>query len=148
MKKRVIAALIMAVCLPLFALAVPTFATAPSYIPEAVWADGTLFYTSTVKTPQEGEFYTLYSFAQDGLEGQHSILAVMPGGANHEGDPWIIFPVFFTRLGMDVHDQDHNGVVDFELTSEAELTTCVDKGHLVINSKLDQRSPHQLLPKE
>jgi len=149
LKKRIVAAVIMAIALPLFVLAVPTFAVGAHTVPRGIWADGRLFGTvfSTNNVPDEGYFNTLYSFEQSGLEGQRSVSNAKPGDHDYCGGRWKIFPVTFTASGISVHDPDYDDTVNFELTSEAELLTCAAMGYIVISAEPIGRFSSRLFQK-
>lgn len=121
----------------LSAFAVPAFAGGAVVVPEAIWAEGYLFGTVATPAglPDQGEFDALYNFDGSGLSGQRSISESKPGDTDYNGGRWRVYAVTFTQLGKSVHDPDKDGVVNFELTSEAQLMTHAALGHLTIGTQ-------------
>lgn len=104
----------------------------------AIWVDDELY--GTVLTPNTlpsnapaGSFDIIYSFDGSGLDGQRSIADAAPGDRDYNGGRWMVFAVTFTQLGKAIHDGDNDGVVDFELTNDADLMTHAGLGHFTIS---------------
>jgi hypothetical protein len=135
MKSRVIFTLAL---FSLLALTAATSADArgPLRASAAIWSHGELYGTvgtpAVFTHPPEGTTDTLYNFGMSGLEGQRAISASAPGDQDFNGGRWSVVLVTFTDQGMAALDQDHNGVVDFEFTSEEEVLNYVDLGDLTL----------------
>jgi hypothetical protein len=103
-------------------------------IPDAIWCDGELFGVTITPqdVPIEGPFDVIYPFGDSGLLGQRSISDAKPGDPDYNGGRWEVKPVTFTAAGLDAFDQDEDGVVDYELKSDAEIAVAVAMGYLTI----------------
>lgn len=105
-------------------------------VAEAIWAHGELYDTvvtpATFTSPPEHSTDTIYSFMISGLAGQRSVADAAPGDPSYNGGRWDVQMVTFTALGIDVHDPDGDGVVNFELMSEEEVLDHEDLDHLII----------------
>jgi hypothetical protein len=100
----------------------------------AIWAHGELYDTigtpTAFRDPPEHSTDALYNFGMSGLDGQRAVSVAAPGDPDYNGGRWSVVRVTFTDQGMAVHDADGDGVVDFELTSAAEVLDHVALGHL------------------
>lgn len=105
-------------------------------VSEAIWAHGELYDTvitpTTFVAPPENSTDIIYSFMMAGLEGQRSVAESAPGDPDYNGGRWNVQVVVFTDLGRQVHDTDHDGMVDFELMSADEVLGHYDLGHIDI----------------
>jgi hypothetical protein len=103
---------------------------------DAIWAHGELYDTvgtpTAFKKAPEHSTDVIYSFGMSGLEGQRSIAASAPGDRDYNGGRWSVKLAVFTEQGLEVHDPDGDGAVDFELTGEMALIEHVLLGHLEI----------------
>jgi len=101
---------------------------------DAIWCDGELFGVTV--TPQdlpiEGPFDVIYPFGGSGLLGQRSISDAKPGDPDYNGGRWEVKPVTFTLAGLAAFDQNNDGVIDYELTSDGEIAAAVVMGYLTI----------------
>ncbi len=133
MRKVVISIIIVAA---LLVAAVPAYANGngATRVNQAIWVDGMLFGTVLTPTnlPQKGNFDKLYNFDGSGLSGQRSVGEAKPGDEDYNGGRWEVHPVTFTELGISIHDPDGDGVVNFELMSDAEVLAHAGLGHLEI----------------
>lgn len=106
-------------------------------VPEAIWAEGELYDTIVTPTsfnaPPEHSTDIIYSFMMSGLEGQRSVAESAPGDPDYNGGRWDVQMVTFTAQGIAEHDQDNDGIADFELTSVEEVLEHEELGHIVIN---------------
>jgi hypothetical protein len=103
-------------------------------IRDAIWCDGELFgVTVTPKDlPMKGPFDVIYNFADSGLDGQRSISDAKPGDVDYNGGRWEVKPVAFTLAGMLALDQDLDGAIDYELTSDADIAAAAAAGYLTV----------------
>ena len=103
-------------------------------ISNAIWCDGELFGVTVPPqdVPAEGPFDVIYLFAGSGLDGQRSISETKPGDTDYNGGRWEVTPVTFTADGLLEFDQNDDGVIDYELTSDAEIAAAVSGGYLTI----------------
>ncbi len=67
--------------------------------------------------------------------GQRSISEAAPEDPAYEGERWVVIPVTFTAHGLNVHDPDGDGAVNFELMSVEQLLTHEGLGHLTIGQE-------------
>lgn len=74
----------------------------------------------------------LYNFSMSGLEGQRPVVDSYPGSDDYNGGRWLVKIVSFTPLGIDTHDPDGDGMVNFELDSEEMIQESIESGHIVI----------------
>jgi len=132
-KKRIIIALSVAALVLLWLPAAQAGATRVS---EAIWAHGELYDTVVTPTsfvaPPEHSTDTIYSFMMSGLGGQRSVADSAPGDRDFNGGRWDVQIVVFTDLGKAVHDEDGDGMVDFELTAADEVMEHYNLGHIEI----------------
>jgi len=102
----------------------------------AIWANGDLYNvivtTNSFKNAPEHSTDVIYSFGMSGLEGQRSVSETAPGEVGYNGGRWAVVMVFFTDVGMAVHDPDGDGVVNFELTTSEMVHHHVELGHLTL----------------
>jgi hypothetical protein len=135
MRKLVIAVIL---SIALLAVAMPVYANGggATRVHQAIWVDGLLYGTVLTPTdlPQKGKFNKIYNFDNSGLMGQRAVADAKPGDKDYRGGRWEVYLVTFTEAGIAVHDPDGDGVVNFELMSDAEvLHHAMDLGHLVIS---------------
>lgn len=147
MKSRHAVALLTILTLLLFAAS--AHAGGAIRVAEAIWANGELYDTvitpTTFRNPPEHSTDIIYSFMISGLEGQRSVAESAPGDTDYNGGRWNVHMVSFTDQGKAVHDQDNDGIVDFELTSAEEVLEHEALGHIEIN-KADFYFECPLLP--
>lgn len=114
---------------------VPALAAAVK-IDAAIWADGKLF--GTVATPTSFKVHPdhsldlIYSFSMSGLQGQRSVAESRPGDRDFNGGRWWVQMAVFTPQGIAALDQDGDGVIDHELTGDAEVLEQVSLGNLEV----------------
>lgn len=144
--KKLLSALVLAAGLSTSAL--PAFAGGATQVPNALWADGTIYNTVLTPStlPDSGKFDQLYNFDASGLRGQRSISETKPGDADYNGGRWEVRLVTFTEAGRRIHDPDGDGMVNFELTSDAQLRHHEMLGHLVISSGVAARFVCPVIP--
>ena len=136
-KMSLVALLVAAIGLlstPAFALQPET--QPPTKVADAIWYNGSLYGTillGDIKNPNPKSLNAIYLFM--GVEGQHSISEAAPGDPAYKGGRWMVFPVTFTAQGLDVHDPDGDGTVNFELMSVEALFTHEGLGHLTIGQE-------------
>jgi hypothetical protein len=88
----------------------------------------------------------IYNFAMSGLTGQRSVSEAAPGDREFNGGRWSVKIVVFTPEGIDVHDPDGDGVVNFELISGEEVIVHELLGHIdIIDTSIYFECP--LLPR-
>lgn len=145
------AIIVMALSVAVLAMAPAASAKATPVFSGAIWNDGNLW--GTVLTPTDlpdsapdWSFDKLYNFADSGLSGQRSVSEAAPGDRDYNGGRWMVFAVTFTDLGKAVHDPDGDGIVDFELTSDAMVLEHRDLGHLEISDEPVRRFVCPLVP--
>ena len=104
---------------------------------EALWNDGELY--GTVVTPKDvssnapaHSFDELYNFGNSGLTGQRSTIEAAPGQTDYNGGRWIVIPVTFTESGLAQFDQDNDGKIDSEFTSNEQVEQAELDGYVVI----------------
>ena len=105
-------------------------------VPAAVWSHEELYDVIVTDTafasPPPQSLDTIYNFAESGLTGQRSISDAAPGDRHYNGGRWTVKWIVFTDEGLMIHDPDGDGVVNFELSSEEQVLTHAELGHLVI----------------
>jgi hypothetical protein len=69
-------------------------------------------------------------FVFDGLSGQLPIGEAKPGDRDYNGGRWQVYVVSFTDSGMEAHDPDGDGTVNFQLDSWEMVMHHIDLGHL------------------
>jgi len=135
MRRKGIAVLLALLAVPMLATAV--YAGGAALVPAAIWAHGELYDTvitpTTFVAPPAQSTDTIYSFMMSGLLGQRSVADGAPGDPEFNGGRWDVQMVTFTPLGVEVHDQNDDGYVDFELVTEEDVLEHEILGHLVIN---------------
>lgn len=103
----------------------------------AIWAHGDLYDTVITSTtfiaPPDRSTDILYNFGMSGLAGQRSVSESAPGDPDFNGGRWDVQMVVFTPEGVDAHDPDGDGIVNFELTDAEEVLDHEELGHIVIN---------------
>ena len=106
-------------------------------VPAAIWAGGEIYGTvvtpTTFVSPPEHSTDKIYSFMMSGLAGQRSVAESAPGDPEYNGGRWDVQMAVFTDQGIAAHDQDNDGIVDFELTSAEEVLAHEALGHIIIN---------------
>ena len=118
-------------------------ALAPAYagagairVPSHIWANGEIYDTivtpATFLSPPAHSTDTLYSFDHSGLIGQRPVSDSAPGDRHYNGGRWSVKMVVFTEQGLDAHDPDGDGIVNFELTGAKEVLDHQELGHIVI----------------
>lgn len=132
-------------------LASLAFAAPATRVSDALWANDKLFDTVLTDTsfhlPPLHSTDVLYNFGMSGLMGQRAISASAPGDRDYNGGRWSVKVVVFTDEGKAVHDPDHNGLVNFELTSEDAVLAHQALGHLdIIETSIYFECP--LLPRK
>ncbi len=102
----------------------------------AIWVHDELYGTvatdTTFTSPPPQATDVIFSFADSGLEGQRSVAEYAPGDSEYTGGRWNVMVVAFTDLGISIHDADHDGQVDFELTNAEQVLHHAQLGHLTI----------------
>lgn len=105
-------------------------------VQDALWGDGELYDTVLTDTmfhsPPLHSTDVLFDFGMSGLTGQRGVSESVPGDPDYNGGRWRVFMVVFTADGINVHDPDGDGAVNFELTSAEEVMDHADLGHLEI----------------
>lgn len=120
------------------ALAAPAaMADRAQRVEDALWGGGVIWDTVGTpanfhKVPTTRSLDRLYSFSMSGLMGQRSVASNVPGDQEFNGGRWWVQMVVFTEAGLEVHDPDGDGYVNFELTSADEVLAHRDLGHLEI----------------
>ncbi|MEW6599695.1 MAG: hypothetical protein AB1499_01875 [Nitrospirota bacterium] len=113
------------------------YASGAARVANAIWVDGELYDTVVTPTsfvaPPEHSTDTIYSFMMSGLEGQRSVADSAPGDRDFNGGRWNVKVVVFTAQGIAVHDPDGDGIVNFELTNDADVLAHEQLGHIIIN---------------
>jgi len=118
-------------------------ALAPAYagngatrVPNLIWANGVIYDTivtpATFLSPPAHSTDTLYSFDFSGLTGQRPVSDSAPGYGDYNGGRWSVKVVVFTEQGIDIHDPDGDGIVNFELTSAEAILAHQELGHIEI----------------
>jgi len=105
-------------------------------VANAIWGDGVLFDTVVTDTsfnsPPSHTVDVLYNFSMSGLMGQRSVSEAVPGDPDYNGGRWWVQMVVFTEQGLEAHDPDGDGFVNFELKSAEEVLAHEALGHLEI----------------
>jgi hypothetical protein len=101
---------------------------------DAIWSDGELFGVTLTPNdvPMKGPFDALYNFADSGLTGQRSVSESKPGDRDYNGGRWKVLPVTYTAQGIAKYDPDGDGMVNVELTSDAQVLTEAAAGYLTV----------------
>ena len=120
----------------LSSLSPAAWAAGAAVVQDAIWGDGELYGTvvtpTTFSSPPLHSTDIIYNFSMSGLAGQRSVAESVPGDRDFNGGRWNVHMVVFTQSGLDVHDPDVDGVVNFELTSAEEVLEHEALGHLTI----------------
>ena len=127
-------ALFLGTAIILLMLVVPTNAGA-TRAKAAIWADGKIYDTiltpATFKEPNnQNSLDRIYVVMN--LDGQRPIAEAAPYERDYNGGRWMVQAVYFTDLGLSVHDPDHNGIANFEVTSDTQLLHYMTLGYLTI----------------
>jgi hypothetical protein len=105
-------------------------------VSEAVWANGELYDTiltpASFVAPPEHSTDTLYDFGMSGLMGQRAVADSAPGDKSYNGGRWSVKKVVFTEQGLEAHDPDDDGYVNFELDTAEDVLFHEGLGHLNI----------------
>lgn len=127
-----------AIMAPIFVLAM-FLAVAPQVnagvgppAPNAFWVDGSLYATVGTPTalPDHGPKDGIYVFSN--LDGQRPVAEAKPGDHDYNGGRWQVTVLQFTDEGLNVHDANHDGMADFELTSWEDVQQHIGLGHLEV----------------
>lgn len=96
------------------------------------YVDDELYSTIGTPTmlPDKGPTDGLFVF--EGLEGQTPVAEAKPGDQDYNGGRWQPIALMFTETGMDVHDPDGDGVVNFQLTNWEQVVMHIGFGHLEV----------------
>lgn len=99
----------------------------------AFYVDGMVYRTiaTPAHLPDHGPKDGLFVF--QGLDGQMPIAEAKPGDRDYNGGRWQVYFVSFTESGMDAHDPDGDGMVNFQLTSWEAVYEHIGLGHLEIS---------------
>ncbi len=97
-----------------------------------IWADGTLYRTIGTPTelPNKGLKDGMYVI--EGLSGQHPVSESKPGDQDYNGGRWQQYILEFTEEGMEIHDPDGDGAVNFQLQSWEQVQEHIGFGHLML----------------
>ena len=113
------------------------YAGGATRVAEAIWANDNLYDTivtpTTFVAPPDHSTDVIYSFMMSGLSGQRSVAESAPGDRDYNGGRWDVQMVVFTAQGMDAHDPDGDGFVNFELTNAEDVLAHEQLGHIIIN---------------
>ena len=105
-------------------------------VEDAVWGDGvtwdTVLTPTSFKQAPSHSVDLLYNFGMSGLAGQRAVSSNVPGDREYNGGRWWVQMVVFTDQGRLAHDPDGDGIVNFELTSAAEVAEHVELGHIEV----------------
>ena len=105
-------------------------------VEDALWGDGvtwdTVLTPASFKQPPSHSVDMLYNFGMSGLMGQRAVSSNVPGDREYNGGRWWVQMVVFTEQGLEAHDPDGDGHVNFELTSADEVLAHVELGHIEI----------------
>ena len=133
MRKLITVAALLVAALGLSAVALAGGATV---VDDAIWVDGHLYGTvvtpTTFKSPPRGSTDLIYNFDMSGLKGQRSVAEAAPGDRDYNGGRWRVQMVTFTAAGIGYHDPDGDGIVNFEIESDAEVLQEEFEGYLNI----------------
>ena len=112
------------------------FAAPSIRVSGALWANDELFDTVLTDTsfhlPPVHSTDVLYNFMISGLGGQRSVSDSGPGDRDFNGGRWSVKVVVFTEAGIEAHDPDGDGIVNFELTNADDVIAHQTLGHLDI----------------
>ncbi len=105
-------------------------------VEDALWGAGvtwdTVLTPASFKQPPSHSVDLLFDFSMSGLTGQRGVSSNVPGDRGYNGGRWWVQKVVFTPQGLDAHDPDGDGQVNFELTSAEEVADHVDLGHIQV----------------
>jgi hypothetical protein len=134
MKKRTF---VMALFLVILGVTTVAYAGGAIRASGAIWAHGELYDTvitpTTFVAPPEHSTDLLYNFGMSGLAGQRAVSDSAPGDPDYNGGRWDVQMVVFTPQGVEAHDPDGDGIVNFELTDAVTVLEHEALGHMVIN---------------
>lgn len=106
-------------------------------VENAIWAHDVLYDTvvtqNSFTTPPSHSVDKIYSFGMSGLQGQRSVSEAAPGDTDYNGGRWWVQMVIFTEEGLEVHDPDGDGFVNFELSNAEDVLIHADLGHFEIH---------------
>lgn len=102
---------------------------------KALWADGKIWDTiltpATFRPPKNpNSADKLYVFMN--LDGQRSVAEAAPYEQDYDGGRWWVHAVYFTELGLSIHDTDGDGIANLELTSDDQVLHHMSLGHFTI----------------
>jgi hypothetical protein len=105
-------------------------------VEDALWGAGvtwdTVLTSATFTQPPSHSVDLLFDFSMSGLMGQRGVSSNVPGDRDYNGGRWWVQMVIFTDQGLQAHDPDGDGYVNFELTSAEQLADHVELGHIRI----------------
>jgi hypothetical protein len=105
-------------------------------VSNALWANGetydTILTPTSFNAPPVQSTDILYNFGMSRLDGQRGVAESAPGDRDYNGGRWDVKMVVFTDQGLDAHDPDGDGFVNFELTSADEVLAHEELGHILI----------------
>jgi hypothetical protein len=105
-------------------------------VEDALWGAGvtwdTVLTPTTFTQPPSHSVDLLFDFSMSGLMGQRGVSSNVPGDRDYNGGRWWVQMVVFTDQGVQAHDPDGDGYVNFELTSAEEIADHVELGHIRI----------------
>jgi hypothetical protein len=123
-------------CLAAAGMTNPAYGAAAGRAEAAIWSGDRLYDViltdAFFNSPPPHSTDIIFSFADSGLMGQRSVSEAAPGDRDYNGGRWEVMAVVFTPLGLEVHDPDGDGVVNFELTHAEAVLEHAILGHLVI----------------
>ena len=105
-------------------------------VEDALWGAGvtwdTVLTSATFTQPPSHSVDLLFDFSMSGLMGQRGVSSNVPGDRDYNGGRWWVQMVIFTDQGLQAHDPDGDGYVNFELTSAEAIADHVELGHIRI----------------
>ena len=105
-------------------------------VENAIWSHDVLYDTvvtqNSFTSPPGHTVDKIFSFSMSGLQGQRSVSEAAPGDTDYNGGRWWVQMVVFTQTGLDAHDPDGDGFVNFELSNAEDVLHHRDLGHLEI----------------
>jgi hypothetical protein len=132
-RKKVLSA---ALSIGLALAASSAFAGGAQKVEDALWGAGVTWDTVLTPTsfanPPLHSVDMLYDFSMSGLMGQRGVSSNVPGDGDYNGGRWWVQMVVFTEQGLEVHDPDGDGYVNFELQSAEAVQGHVDLGHIEV----------------
>ena len=96
----------------------------------AIWADGYAYKTIDTQNslPNKGPKDGIYVFAN--LGGQNPVAESKPCDRDYNGGRWQVYVLEFTESGLLAHDDDGDGIANFQLMSWEMVQTHIGLGHL------------------